>query len=186
MVRFRPVKQQFHHDPANGSWGDCFRACLASLLGLPLGDVPHFMDKGVGSEAAGVASRAWLGARGLMLVEIPMTGDLDPVLSTVEHFNPGLRFMLSGHSRTGCDHCVICQGGRIIHDPSLTDAGIVGPCQGSEPHLYWISFLSPVEPQITAPAPVVEEPRVPRRPPLGGDPMRPANGERLPPGRYHP
>lgn len=34
--------------------------------------------------------------------------------------------------------------------------------------------------------PVIDEPRVPRRPPIGGDPMRPVNGERLPPGRYHP
>ncbi|GAA0267462.1 hypothetical protein LNAOJCKE_3020 [Methylorubrum aminovorans] len=34
--------------------------------------------------------------------------------------------------------------------------------------------------------PVIEEPRVPRRAPLDGDPTRPANGERLPPGRYHP
>lgn len=34
--------------------------------------------------------------------------------------------------------------------------------------------------------PAVDEPRVPRRPPLGGDPTRPTNGERLPPGRYHP
>ncbi|MBB5765661.1 hypothetical protein ABEV34_27245 [Methylorubrum rhodesianum] len=34
--------------------------------------------------------------------------------------------------------------------------------------------------------PAVDEPRVPRRPPLGGDPMRPLDGSRLPSGRYHP
>lgn len=34
--------------------------------------------------------------------------------------------------------------------------------------------------------PAIDEPRVPRRPPLGGDPMRPHDGNRLPPGRYHP
>lgn len=39
-----------------------------------------------------------------------------------------------------------------------------------------------------ASAPVIEEPRVPRRPPLGGDPMRPTNGDRDPRcgGRPHP
>lgn len=36
--------------------------------------------------------------------------------------------------------------------------------------------------------PVIEEPRVPRRAPLGGDPMRPTNGDRDPRcgGRPHP
>ncbi|MGE7157595.1 hypothetical protein ACQKJ1_28265 [Methylorubrum rhodesianum] len=36
--------------------------------------------------------------------------------------------------------------------------------------------------------PAVDEPRVPRRPPLGGDPMRPTNGDRDPRcgGRPHP
>lgn len=39
---------------------------------------------------------------------------------------------------------------------------------------------------VEASAPVIEEPRVPRRPPLGGDPTRPRNGNGLPPGRPHP
>ncbi|CAO4135297.1 hypothetical protein [Methylorubrum extorquens] len=34
--------------------------------------------------------------------------------------------------------------------------------------------------------PAIDEPRVPRRPPLGGDPTRPCNGNGLPPGRPHP
>ena len=39
-----------------------------------------------------------------------------------------------------------------------------------------------------ASGPVIEEPRVPRRPPLGGDPMRSTNGDRDPRcgGRPHP
>ncbi|MBB2959875.1 hypothetical protein [Methylobacterium sp. R2-1] len=44
----------------------------------------------------------------------------------------------------------------------------------------------PSTPLPAADLPVIDEPRVPRRPPIGGDPMRPVNGERLPPGRYHP
>lgn len=41
-------------------------------------------------------------------------------------------------------------------------------------------------PLPAADLPVIEEPRVPRRAPLDGDPTRPIHGERLPPGRYHP
>ena len=40
----KPVKQLFHHDPANGVWGDCFRAVIASVLSLPVEAVPHFFD----------------------------------------------------------------------------------------------------------------------------------------------
>ena len=35
--------QQFIHDPENGSVGDCWRACIAGLLGLPIEEVPHFV-----------------------------------------------------------------------------------------------------------------------------------------------
>lgn len=47
-----PVAQEFLHDPANGVEGDCYRACLASILELPITDVPHFaqvsLDTGTG------------------------------------------------------------------------------------------------------------------------------------------
>ena len=38
-----PVKQEFVHDPSNGVYGDCQRAVIASLLDLPLSEVPHFL-----------------------------------------------------------------------------------------------------------------------------------------------
>lgn len=34
--------QEFLHDPANGSVGDCYRACIAGLISAALEDVPHF------------------------------------------------------------------------------------------------------------------------------------------------
>ena len=37
-----PADQEFTHDPANGQHGDCMRACIASLLDLPIAAVPHF------------------------------------------------------------------------------------------------------------------------------------------------
>ncbi len=39
-----PLMQRNHHDPANGIYGDCHRAAIASLLELPMDDVPHFCD----------------------------------------------------------------------------------------------------------------------------------------------
>lgn len=52
-----------------------------------------------------------------------------------------------------------------------------------------LSARRPTEtPLPAADLPAVDEPRVPRRPPLGGDPMRPTNGDRDPRcgGRPHP
>lgn len=37
-----PQDQEFLHDPANGTQGDCIRAVIASLLDLPIAQVPHF------------------------------------------------------------------------------------------------------------------------------------------------
>jgi len=39
-----PVDQTILHDPKNGKVGDCFRACVASLLELPPETVPHFAE----------------------------------------------------------------------------------------------------------------------------------------------
>ena len=35
------VMQQERHDPENGQIGDCLRACLASVVGVKLEEVPH-------------------------------------------------------------------------------------------------------------------------------------------------
>ncbi len=40
----RPQKQKYFHDPENGTWGDCDRTCVASLLCRDIEDVPHFFE----------------------------------------------------------------------------------------------------------------------------------------------
>ena len=40
----RPQQQKFKHDPANGSYGDCFRTALACILDLDRDEVPHFNE----------------------------------------------------------------------------------------------------------------------------------------------
>jgi len=43
-----PVHQEFIHDPENGFIGDCQRAVIASLMELPLKEVPHFLKEAWG------------------------------------------------------------------------------------------------------------------------------------------
>ncbi len=39
-----PLTQRYLHNPPE-TYGDCYRACIASLLDLGLDDVPHFYDR---------------------------------------------------------------------------------------------------------------------------------------------
>jgi hypothetical protein len=40
----KPVDQEFVHRPDIGQHGDCQRAVIASLLELPITEVPHFLQ----------------------------------------------------------------------------------------------------------------------------------------------
>jgi hypothetical protein len=45
-----PVEMIVDHCPEEGRYGDCFRACVASLMELPAEAVPHFCDGNPGWE----------------------------------------------------------------------------------------------------------------------------------------
>ena len=44
----KPVDQEFVHRPDIGQHGDCQRAVIASLLELPITEVPHFLQDAQG------------------------------------------------------------------------------------------------------------------------------------------
>jgi hypothetical protein len=141
-----PVMQRNRHDPANGIYGDCHRAAIASLLELPLDDVPHFCDAESelpGADPLQVRERNWLAGRDLTNINVIYPGEtsLGDVLATVEAVNPGVMFILGGTSTTGCGHSVVAGCGRILHDPSLTKTGdhsIVGPMKDG---YWWLTFI---------------------------------------------
>lgn len=87
------------------------------------------------------AMNEFLAERGLTQVAQAYDGQvsLERVLEWIG-FNhvPQLHFMVTGQSRTGCNHVVIANVGGIIWDPSLTDSGIVGPCDDGH---WWVTFL---------------------------------------------
>lgn len=102
------------------SVGDCFRACVASLLGVDeLEEVPHFAHRRMVDEyLAGLElpwhdlrlAREWLRAEhGL---------DLAPVVDAeLERF--GVPYIATVHSRRGpWMHAVIAQRGDVVFDPS--------------------------------------------------------------------
>jgi hypothetical protein len=134
-------KQLFHHDPDNGIFGDCYRTCLANLFGMTPEEVPHFY-RGREYDLEVAEAKEWLVARGFRLARVLFDGSARPqdVLYLFGANNLGLFYLFSGRSRTGCNHVVIARDDAIVHDPSLTDAGIIGPMSHG---YYEIELLTP-------------------------------------------
>lgn len=133
-----PTKQRNLHRPGEGVWGDCHSACLASMLDLPLDDVPHFGEGGPDGQEFNRRVREWLSIRGLGQASAAFEGELDAVLRMMRHVNPGVYYILGGRSLTGVNHSVVALENRIVHDPSLNESGIVRPCEDG---FYWVTFL---------------------------------------------
>lgn len=135
-----PLKQKFRHDPANGVYGDCARAAVASIFEMPLDDVPHFYDKDASDIDGKIAFTNFLLERGLRPISVPFPGaiPIEDILGTMRRLNPDVHYLLTGTSRSGVNHVVVCKDDQIIHDPSLDDSGIVGPCSDG---CWWLEFI---------------------------------------------
>jgi len=135
-------KQRFRHRPELGEFGDCHRTALACLLELEPEDIPNFgqwYDYNVHGSRFQNECAAFLASRGLKVVDVAYNCTLEDMLTTLGSLNPDAYYLLGGQSRTGLNHTVVGKGGAIIWDPSLDDAGIVGPCQPAG--MYWVSYL---------------------------------------------
>ena len=135
----------------HAEWGDCYRACVASLLDLPLEEVPPFYrdaggDAGV-TRMPGVygAIRAWARKRGLTPLFLTSTFALPDLLAQIEELNPGVPYILGGTSRFGTGHAVIVQHGRIIHEPTPgygpDDGGVVAPDPSGQFEITYFAVL---------------------------------------------
>jgi hypothetical protein len=118
---------------------DCYQACVATVLGLPLSDVPHFYREAQSYpssaplKCAGVYDliRDWARTRGFAALFLPAQQSLAYVLEQTYRLNPEAPFILNGKSINGTGHAVVVCGGRIVHEPTPgygPDAGgVVAP-----------------------------------------------------------
>ncbi len=139
---------QVKHDPANGFYGDCFRVCIASLLGYenPL-DVPHFFEGGDKCDPDWQWERVqeWLKKNhSLTHVSVPWDLDkgisVDDVLELLGEKYPDVVYMLLGRSPRE-NHVVICRGGTVLHDPHTGSDKhcLIGPDRHDG--FWWTEFL---------------------------------------------
>ena len=116
---------------------DCFRCCLASILGKDPSLIPHFFTEDVDGPTMGQVNRLldeWLKGLGLgLLTHFIRIDDFDPLLGdytpaamrsaykarVMESHSGNVHFILTGQVN-GCigEHAVVGFGDEILFDPS--------------------------------------------------------------------
>lgn len=111
-----PVYQSItKHDPDNGQIGDCFRACICSLLELPIEKVPHFATYPQDQWWSRVID--YMDAKGYK-VFCGFGAQADPK-------DKALYYIATGTSLRGFLHSVIYREGKLVHDPHPDGGGVV-------------------------------------------------------------
>lgn len=113
----QPTKQTILHDPANGKHGNCFSAVLASLLHVPIDDVPVFSNP----FSWQLQLNEWLRPYGLCYMQI---GGLKDWIDSVGI--AGLHHEQAGNTLRSNDvlHSVVAVDCGPVFDPHPDDTGL--------------------------------------------------------------
>lgn len=98
--------------------GNCWEACLASLLEVPVSEVPDGRQEG-GTRSNWTQIQMWLFERfGQVLMMLPLH------LAGSVAVAPEGYYILSGRALTGIPHAVVARAGMIVHDPNPYGGGL--------------------------------------------------------------
>lgn len=96
--------------------GNCFAACVASILEIRLEDVPNFC--GQYAEGKWYAEFIkWLAPRGLAPLTQQFPGDPDSFMGWVRTCAPNIPWIAGGPTDRGL-HCCVYIGDKLVHDPN--------------------------------------------------------------------
>ena len=96
-----------------GAQGNCFEACMASLLEVPLSEVPDFGRDDVFLEKVA----GFLEPHGLLYVQIAPHDDVLGVMMK----RGDIFHTIEGRSPRGGQHAVVGCNGHVVHDPHPQD-----------------------------------------------------------------
>lgn len=121
------VDQTILHDQDPKRPGNCFAACVATALGRPLSEVPHFVEwgqtfhNGKQRDEEDPDRKYWLAmfwgycaGAGVWPVDLEAVSDADP----------GEIVFTAGMSPRGIRHQVLYRDGRLWHDPHPSRDGL--------------------------------------------------------------
>ncbi len=132
----RQVHCQIKHDPDNGTYGDCMRACVASIMEFAPERVPHFMHDNCSPAEANRRMVDWLRHYGYAPFVISCGGEdtMADILSYMGDQNPTACYMLFGRTEYE-NHVVVCRGGEMVHDPAWLSSPLIYPNGYSKPEI---------------------------------------------------
>ena len=97
--------------------GNCFAACIASILEVPLSTVPNFCERKNWREA----TNDWLTKFGLFYIDVTLPDDArDEMIRYCGHH------VISGDGPRGLRHAVVGWQGRMVFDPHPEGGGVSG------------------------------------------------------------
>lgn len=138
-----PVNCRVKHAPEDGKFGDCLRACIASLLNLQAEDVPHFYEDNCDGATGQKRVNDFLASRNLAAFCSGYGGELsrEEILFAMRELNPNTHYLLFGSLPNGSDHVVVCKGGEVVHNPSWFPEPLVGPNSNG----FWVVMVLAVK-----------------------------------------
>jgi hypothetical protein len=117
----------------NGVIGDCWRCCIAAVLGLPAEEVPHFqqLEPGKSNNECDADTQRWLTERGYRIMYANVMGRsglIYPVYhsDTFVHQTPPI-IAVGPTPRSkgmGRNHAIVTIGGQMVYDPHPSEAGL--------------------------------------------------------------
>jgi len=119
-----PQDQEFTHQPEIGQYGDCQRAVIASLLDLPISEVPHF--NAIAKEDPHIfwdLLQGFCKMHGYAYLTVPARAGV-----AFYGMDEDVYHEISGPSPrgNGITHAVVGKGGEIVFDPHPSRAGLAG------------------------------------------------------------
>lgn len=96
--------------------GNCFSACVATILELDLDSVPNFSALYT-DETWYLEFVKWLAPRGLAPLTQQFPGDPDSFMSWVRTCAPKVPWIAGGPTDRGM-HCCVYLGDQLLHDPN--------------------------------------------------------------------
>ena len=137
-------------------FGDCYRTCVAVILGVDACEVPHVCEKGWKNvnDLDGVhAMREFLAGRGLGISKSVFNGDLSwqAFQKWMAQFNPNIPLIVTAMGGRGVNHCVVMVGGEVVCDPHTGKPNpepFSGPAETPEDvPLWWVEVIAPTTQQ---------------------------------------
>ncbi len=129
--------------------GDCFSACLASILEIPLADVPRFGELYGEDDDWQPHICEWLKRFGYAYIDVDVTD------YTVDALLPHLGYcIVTGMSPRGHRHCVVGKGMEFKHDPHPSGEYLLPatrPATGRGDRTWQVGVFISINPRVGSP-----------------------------------